>query len=106
MKIYASRYAHAIEQYIGKGIWVLASSWRWMQKAYIRPIKYDHGILIYNRVDIDIFEDRLVDDLDLERERNSPWSDIDLAYPLETLTDEEMMEHYIKNRDDYFGGEV
>ena len=104
MKIYASRYGHEIDKYIGKDVWVLADSWRWSQPAYIKPIRYDYGNLIYNLIDIDIFMDRLVDDVDLERERCVPWEDIRLHKPLEILTDAEIQEHHMKYRDDYFGG--
>lgn len=107
MKIYAGRYNHEIEKYIGKHVWILARSWRWplTGEYYIQPIKYDHGELTYHRVAVDIFTDRLVSDEDLTWEHTIPWSDVDIVRPLDILDDFEMQEHSIGSRDKYFGGE-
>lgn len=106
MKIYASRYEREIQKYVGKNVWILANSWRWIEYHYIKPIRYDHGDLYYCRVAKDLVMDHLLEDYDFQHLYKTPWEDITIAEPLDILTDEEMQGFLMHSRDEYFGGNV
>lgn len=106
MKIYASRQAYNIDNFIGKDIWVLADVCRFDGRYYIKLYSVSAtGYIFYSAIpaecidesDSDRFCTKGVLDIYFHKKYHCLKSSIKIVTPLDTYTEAEILEAFCQN---------